>query len=150
MSARSRHGGQGELIALTDAMRIALTRGVDATFQCGLTVREHRIRCGLTTSDPDPMLTVQEDDTGPERWLADREQSGPERWDYRTTVQRTSDRFFLRLVKADQHADVPLVAAALAILSARGWTDDTSLTAEACVTRYDLDLALDSLVAGNF
>ncbi len=135
------HGGQvatplrrgRDFLSLSDALALAASVGVKAVVRCGVELREEQLRVGLTTTDRDPMVTLKVDDGEAERWLCDREQPGPDWWDYHVSLAQRHDRYFLRLTMGDRFEDVQFEPAVIAVLSEHGWTDDVSLTGEACV-----------------
>lgn len=132
---------QSPRITLSDALALAVPHGITVTIRCGVLLSTRELRVGLTTTDNDPMLTVNDDSGESERWLVEREQSGADRWDYPASFLQRSDRYFLRLTMADRFEDVELEAATVAVISEHGWTDDVSLNGEALVERAALAAA---------
>ena len=138
-----------ECLSLSDALALAASAGVKAAVRCGVELREEQLRVGLTTTDPDPIVTLKADDGEGERWLGDREQSGPDRWDYHASRSQRHDRYFLRLTMGDRFDDVPFELAVMAVLSEHGWVDDVSLTGEACVSIDRMHVSMMRLRNGD-
>lgn len=130
--------GNPAYISFSEMWGIAVALGVRPTIACGVVEKTHKLRLGLTTADGDPMLTLRADDKNPERWLTEREQSAPERWDYEAEITCFRERFFVELEHGGRRVALAFAPVALAVLTAHGWVDDASRTAEAVVGREDL------------
>lgn len=131
-------------LPLSDAFRLAAERGVSCRLFVGVVERPRSVRVSITTSDPDPLVALSVD-ADAERWMHERQQSAPDRWDYLAERSELAERCVLRLERGEALADVPVLPAARTILTAHGWTEDTTLLAEARVDAAALHRALDQI-----
>jgi hypothetical protein len=130
-----------------DALARAAASGIDCQLIHQIDDAPADLSVGISTRDPDTVVSVLELATRREHLLRTRSQSGPDEWDYPFALPPLRDSLALRLTLGERETIVPLASWQAASLAAFGWRDLPERMIPACVHEAEFDEALGSLVA---
>lgn len=152
-AARSADSGMA-ILTVAAALARAAVLGLEATIIIKPFVRRNPFSVAITSSDPDPTVSVRTARIGhraSDMYLGEREQFGPESWDYPAALTTYEQQSFLRLSRAEREIDVPLLPADMTVLANRRWpTADAVVAAVASSTFEQAVQELTTTQASGF
>lgn len=131
-------------IRVADAIVLASSRGIVVSLVHVFCERRRDVRVGLTTIDPDPLVTMTSRE-GKEAWLTHREQTGPERWDYPVHDVELQDSLELRLSAGAVVETLSLRPAPFTVIEEQGVHWDIPTPVHAFIDRSTFEKALETL-----
>lgn len=136
-------------VLILDAVARAAAHGAKCTLVHRVFDAPDDLSVGISTRDPDTIVSVREVPSRREHILRKRSQSGPDEWDYPVALPPLRDSLALKLTVGSRFALVPIASWQAASLATFGWQDLTERVFPAYLHEAEFDAALASLTTSS-
>ena len=132
-------------VSISDAVARAAAKGATCTLVHRIVDAPVDLSVGISSRDPNTIVSVLEVVSRREHVLHERSQSGPDEWDYPVALPPLRDSLALHLTLGGRTAFVTLASWQAASIATFGWQDLPERVFPAYVRDEDFNAALASL-----